>query len=147
MRAISLLTKFIRLSWVEHLLLLEATLWLGMARIAILTVPFRLLARYWGRQMVESPAVEAREPKELLKQVSRAVAVMSHYLPWETKCLAQALAAKMMLKCRGISSTLYLGLTKDQDNEIKAHAWLRSGTVVLTGSRGKNKFTVVSTFT
>ena len=142
-----LLTKFIHLSWADHLLLLEATIWLGILRMAILTVPFRLLARHCGRHMTEAPAVEDLERDDLLKRVSWAVAVMSRYLPWESKCLARALAAKMMLKCRGIPSTLYLGLARDRDKELRAHAWLRSGTVFLAGSRGKNRFTVVSTFT
>lgn len=143
----SVLAKFIRLSWLDHLLLLEATIWLGIARMAILIAPFRLLARHCGRQMMEVPAVEELEHKYLLQQVSWAVAVMSRYLPWESKCLAQALAAKMMLNYRGIPSTLYLGLAKDRGKQLKAHAWLRSGTFFLTGSRGKNQFTVVSTFT
>lgn len=147
MRAISLLTKLIRLSWVEYPLLLEAAIWLTIARIAILMLPFRRVARYCGQQTTEVPVVDAPEHKNLLKQISWAVTVISHYLPWEPKCLAQALVAKMMLKRRGISSTLYLGLAKNRDNELRAHAWLRSGTVFLTGSQGKNQFTVVSTFT
>jgi hypothetical protein len=52
----------------------------------------------------------------------------------------------MMLKCRGVHSTLYLGVAKEGEKGLSAHAWLRSGTLVLTGGPGKERFTVISTF-
>ncbi len=61
-------------------------------------------------------------------------------------CRRQALAAKRMLRDPGLPSTLYLGVASDEDAGLKAHAWLRSGAVILTGSEGREDFTVVSTF-
>ena len=74
---------------------------------------------------------------------------MSSYTPWESACLAQAFAAKAMLRCRGITSTLYLGLAKNEQggqSGLLAHAWLRSGSLILTGEPGKDQYTVVATF-
>jgi hypothetical protein len=71
---------------------------------------------------------------------------MSRHLPGECKCLAQAVAAKMMLGRRGVPSTLYLGLAKDEQQKLRAHAWLRSGEVIVTGARERDKFHVVATF-
>ena len=51
-----------------------------------------------------------------------------------------------MLRRRRISSTLYFGLSRDTGSELKAHAWVRSGTQVLTGAKGHHAFTVVATF-
>jgi hypothetical protein len=54
-----------------------------------------------------------------------------------------------MLQRRRISSTLYFGLVKDssgQLKDLKAHAWVRSGTQVLTGARGRDECEVVATF-
>ena len=149
------LTILWQLSWTDRWLLLEATLWLGVARIAILTVPFRKLAKHLGEQMAESPHSDqsAQETRlSRISQISWAVRGMSGYTPWESACLAQALAAKAMLRCRGIASTLYLGLAKDKHNEqdrqsgLLAHAWLRSGSIILTGGPGKDQYTVVATF-
>jgi hypothetical protein len=60
--------------------------------------------------------------------------------------LVQALAAKWMLQHRRIPSTMYFGVAKDPTGQLLAHAWLRSGSEVLTGSEGRQRFTVVATF-
>jgi hypothetical protein len=51
-----------------------------------------------------------------------------------------------MLQRRHIPSTLYFGLAKDDIGQLKAHAWVRSGTLVLTGAEVMHDFTVVATF-
>jgi hypothetical protein len=51
-----------------------------------------------------------------------------------------------MLRRRGAASTLYLGLAKDRETQLQAHAWLRCGERILTGQRGMAGFTVISTF-
>jgi hypothetical protein len=125
---------------------MEATAWLGLARFALMAVPFRWIAPHLGQGILESPTIDDPDQGIRLQRISRAVVTTSRYTPWESKCLVQAIAAKMMLKCRGIHSTLYLGVAKEGEKELSAHAWLRSGTLVLTGAPGKERFTVVATF-
>ena len=140
------LTKLLRLSWADWGLLLEATLWLGLARAALVALPFRWLARHLGRLMAESPPAGDPAFRPQLARVSWAVREMSRYTPWRSACLAQALAAKGMLRRRGIASTLYLGLAKENQSALIAHAWLRSGSMILTGGQGRSRYTVVATF-
>ena len=134
------------------MVLLEAVVWLGLARAAILALPFRWLARHLGQHMLESPQGGNDDNDDnptshpQLMRVSWAVQGMSRYTPWESACLAQAVAAKAMLRRRGITSTLYLGLTKDAQAALVAHAWLRSGSVILTGGQDSSRYTVVATF-
>ena len=142
----AILAKFTRLSWSKRLLLLEASLWLGMARLAIRLFPFPRIARQLGKHMAESPEADTPAHVKHLQHISWAVVAMSRHLPWECKCLIQAIAGKKMLQRRGIVSTLYLGVAKEGEKALIAHAWLRSGSVILTGRRGKDRFTVVSTF-
>jgi len=78
--------------------------------------------------------------------VSRAILTMSRHLPWESKCLVQAISGKMMLRRRQIPSTLYLGVAKKEDGDLNAHAWIRCGDRILTGARGHRQFTVVASF-
>lgn len=96
--------------------------------------------------MIESPLDDVLNDPQQLRKVAWAVHKVSGYTPWESKCLVQAIAAKRMLKSRKIVSTLYLGVARNHSNELKAHAWLRSGPVYLTGGRGHESFTVVATF-
>ena len=56
------------------------------------------------------------------------------------------MAGKAILRTRGISSTLYLGVDLDDDKDLQAHAWLRCGDKVLTGERPSAGFTVVAHF-
>jgi hypothetical protein len=140
------LRKFFRRSWRDRLLLIEAALWLGLAWLAIAALPFRWLAPYLGQQQWESPTMDVPDPHEYVQRISRAVLTMSEHAPWQSTCLPQAIAAKMMLQRRGICSTLYLGVAKDSEEGLVAHAWLRSGATILTGEPGWERFTVVSTF-
>ena len=142
----AILAKFTRLSWSERILLLEASLWLGIARLAIRVFPFPLIARQLGSHMAESSEADAPAHFKHLQHISWAVVAMSRRLPWECKCLVQAIAGKKMLQRRGIASTLYLGVAKKGETDLIAHAWLRCGSMTLTGARGKELFTVVSTF-
>lgn len=127
-------------------MLIEAAVWLGLARLAIAALPFRWLSPYLGQQQWESPSTEAADQREPVRRISWAVTTTSRHAPWQSTCLAQAIAAKMMLQHRGICSTLYLGVVKDGAEGLMAHAWLRSGATILTGEAGWERFTVVSTF-
>jgi hypothetical protein len=51
-----------------------------------------------------------------------------------------------MLQRRRIPSTMYFGVAKDAAGQFMAHAWLRSGSQILTGSQGQQQFTVVASF-
>jgi hypothetical protein len=141
-----LLTKFFRRPLADQVLFLEATFWLGISRLALLILPFRWIAPFLGQHMVSSE--DHMAPKgETPLSVSRAILTMSRHLPWECKCLSQAISAKMMLGRRQISSTLYLGVAKEGKLELIAHAWLRAGGKVLIGNGDLERFAVVSIFT
>lgn len=137
--------KFSRRSGADQRLLLEAFCLLAIARFAIFAVPFRRIAPWLGQMMVESPPY-APKREGLIEQVSNSIQTAARYTPWESKCLAQAMAAKMMLKWRNIPSTLYLGVAKDVKTGVKAHAWLRCGDRILTGSQNHKEFTVIACF-
>ena len=125
---------------------LFAVLWLGIARLGILIFPFRLIAPLLGKHMAESPQSVEPTHRNLLEQVSWTVQTAGRHMPWKSECLVQAMAVKGMLKLRGIPSTIYLGLAKDENQNLKAHAWLRSGNMVVVGTPGIEQFSVVSTF-
>jgi hypothetical protein len=140
------LRKFLSLAPLDQILLVEAGFWLGVARLAMLTLPFRWIKRGWGEPQALSAKKPRGTPTELLERVSWAVATASPHLPWDCLCLAQAMAAKAMLKRRGIPSTLSLGLAKDGTAPPQGHAWLTCGDQVLTGWQGMERFTVITTF-
>lgn len=84
--------------------------------------------------------------KQLLKNVSEAVNIMSRYTFWESMCLVKAIAAMKMLERRQVESTIYLGTAKDETGKLIAHAWLRSGPFYITGGEVMDQFVIVSKF-
>ncbi|MDY7031663.1 MAG: lasso peptide biosynthesis B2 protein [Thermodesulfobacteriota bacterium] len=140
------LGKFLQLSDFDRMLLLEAALCLGIARLSLVMFRFRRIAPHLGIHMAESSEMVKLDCKDFVKQISWALQTASRHLPWKCRCLAQAIAGKMMFKRRGIGSTIYFGVAKDDKENLMAHAWLRCGDLVVTGERDMNQFSVVSTF-
>lgn len=140
--------KWRRRNRIERLLLLEAFILLGIARLLVLSIPFRWLAVSLGKHMRES-APQA-EPADLqqARLIGQAIRSVANNTPWDSVCLPQAVAAQWMLKWRRIAATLYLGVAKAdaRPEQLAAHAWLRCGDVILTGAAGHRQFTAVATF-
>ncbi len=136
---------FLTLSKESKRLLLESFFYLGWARFQKRR-PFSNLAPSLGEHMQETRMDDECTDRKVLAQVSQAIQIMSKYTLWESRCLVQALAAKKMLEKRGVGNTLYLGTAKEDNGEMVAHAWLRSGPYIVTGAKGMERFTIVSTF-
>ena len=139
----SQLAKFFRLSAADRRLVLEAAAWLGLARAAVITLPFRLVAAILRRQKHTRTA----ENETAVRRVAWAVRRTSRYTPWRSNCLAKAIAGRCMLRRRRIASTLYFGMTRGSDSQLAAHAWLQSGGMTLTGGSNLERYSIVATFT
>jgi len=136
-----------RLSCLDWWTLAEATVWLALARVAILVTGFRALSRRLGVPMQESTETDDDRHRPVLRRIRWGIAAVSRRAPWRCMCLEQAVAAKMMLRRRGIASTLYLGVARQQTGaSIQAHAWVRCGSYYLSGGEDHARYAVVSTF-
>ena len=145
-----MVAKWSRLDWAQRLVLLEAALNLAAAQMAIRLLPFRWIAP--RRESLEEASIERAinpEQQQEAQQVGWAIKALARYFPWDSKCLAQAVAGKWMLQRRGLPSTLYLGVERVHGGEkwLEAHAWLRCGTDIVTGERHHERFKVLAAFT
>lgn len=138
------LPKFLRLSWLDRLLLLEAGIFLALAGLAIRVLPFRVLGRLAAHPVRRSaPPAETR-----VSQVNRirwAILVWSRRMPW-ARCFQQGLAAQIMLRRRGIRSTLYYGAAPDHQQGLSAHVWVRDGDTDVVGGEVASAYAVLATF-
>lgn len=96
--------------------------------------------------MGNSPDTIAQAQAQVARRVSWAVRRASGLTPWPSVCLLQAITAKVLLRRRGIPSTLYLGATFDESKSLLAHAWLRCGPLYVTGGPGHEHYGVVASF-
>jgi len=141
--------KWIGFSWEQRLVLLEAACYLTAAQLAVHLLPFRWLAPRLGRMGGETNARSiTAERQRQAQQVGWAVTALARRLPWDSKCLAQAVAGKWMLQRRGLPSILYLGIDhgSGEENWLVAHAWLLCGTDFVTGEPRHERFQVLATF-
>jgi len=125
----------------------------GLARAAILLLPFRFLAPLLGQHYknVSLAALVTEDQRLIAWRIGRITESACKYTPWESKCLVQALIARSLLAWYHIPYVLYLGVCKagaseNQGEELKAHAWLSVGPWIITGREGHKAFTIVSTF-
>ncbi len=127
-------------------LLVEAFLWMGLARLAVRALPFRRVMGFCGISQMETPT--ALDPASAVERdrVASAIDAVRLFTPWDSNCLAQALAGSRMLRRRGIASTLYLGVAKNDKQALVAHAWLRSRERIVAGERGHDSYVVVGWF-
>lgn len=132
----STFSQFLSRSRRDRFLFLEALLTLTWVKLLVHTVPFRRLSRHLGQPQAKTPDAIPAHERAIAVDISWAVQAAARHVPLGFVCLPQAIAAKWMLRRRGIASTLYLGVafdTKDR-TEMLAHAWLRAGDKILTGA-------------
>ena len=121
-------------------MLLEAASWLALARLTVLVVPFPRIARHLGTFTTPAEGLKHGCPLDpspvqarLARDIGRAVRRAAHRLPFEVVCLPQAIAAKAMLRRRGIASALYFGALNDPAGKLATHAWLLAAGIEVTG--------------
>lgn len=139
-RTLDPLKRLVALPTHRRAIAIEAVITLGVARLLVRTVAIRWIARRLERQTIR-PDVQAQEAPDIAREVGWAVRAAAAKTPWKSACLAQALAGRWMLGRRGLHGTIRLGVAKDADGHLQAHAWLCAGDTVLTGGAQARRFT------
>ena len=137
----------------RRLLLVEASVWLLLARLALVLIPFPWLARHLGAFVApaEARAAQARWPRSpdlaaCAEDVGWAVTRAARHVPFKAVCLPQAIAARIMLKRRRVESVMHFGAAKGEDKPLDAHAWLDAAGVEVTGYPVAKQFAEIACF-
>jgi len=124
-----------RLTFKKKLLLVITFFLTGFIRLIILFVPFRLVAKLMGVEGLETNYYNSKvEHLHKVRVIGWAVGTVSRHTPWKSRCMVQALTAQLLLRFFGVPATLYLGVNKNKEGQLIAHAWLRSGAEIVTGA-------------
>ncbi len=129
----------------EKGLTLKAYIYSFYYRFIVMNVPMKKIQEKLGKRGEESPYDYPEGQGRYIRLCAFHVNRITEHLPWEAKCFVRALTLRKLLSEKNIPSTIYLGVRED-DNKLKAHAWLRCGTFYLTGGNGEG-FTMVAKFT
>ena len=129
-------------------LTLKAVIYAAVARFRVYFFPGNRIHKYLGEKDGETGIdIPSEKHRRDIAFVIRRVEGVARRVPWQSKCLVQAMVAQRLLRGYGISSTLYLGVSRDKENGNKmiAHAWVRSGPYYVCGGNGEG-YAVVAKF-
>lgn len=128
------LRSFLALPPRERRLLIKAAFLLGMIRLGLRLLPFRVLLRLLNqaaRTPIGLPDADHFSPD----RIGWAVRTAGLYMLSVKPCLVEALAAQVLLARRGYPARLRLGVAAGERGKVRAHAWVETdGSVVIGGS-------------
>lgn len=134
----TLVDKLARLDKAERWLLAQTAIVVPLVRAALTILPFRFVHRAIAATTARtrnSIASQSQTPE----RIARMVAAVAARVPRAT-CLTQALAAAVLLARHGHPATLRVGVAKNEDGTLRAHAWLESGGHTLLGGPDSGAF-------
>ncbi len=133
------LRRFLRLPPNQRWLLIKAALLLEAIKLAMRLIPFKVLRRLADR--AGRTFVGRRSGNLPAQTVAWAVETVSRNTPGEKTCLTQALAAQVLLTRRGYYSLLHIGVVKDENGELLAHAWVECQNEIVVGGYELERYT------
>jgi hypothetical protein len=116
------LVRFASIDREERVLFLHGILLMEVTQFALWALPVRRVTRWLNaiedryKSNENSPSIGARRAARRLSQAAK-------FCPIPTACLAQTLAAKVLMSRCGYDSTVRIGVSKSGGG-LNAHAWL-----------------------
>lgn len=129
----------------DYALLIRAIFLVAAIRAGLVLTSFRRVSetlekRVNGDRPASSSGTEnsGEEVRRLVWAVSRATRV----IPTDKPCLSQALALRYMMARREMETELVIGVAKNEDKTLRAHAWVEmEGTILIGGGSSRKRYT------
>lgn len=102
-------------------------------------LPYSVVRRLAAR-LARPPRPHPR-PEPPAARIAWAVAAAARRLPGGSRCLAQALAAHVLLRRHGHASGVRLGVVRVGPRRLEAHAWVELDGAPLLGGSGAARYT------
>lgn len=124
--------KFLLLSQADKLLLAQSAFVVVFVTMGLRIFPWLRLQRFllkladWQLHFLASNRASAN-------RIAWGVRASSHYVPKAT-CLPQALAAQYLLARSAYPADLQIGVTRDKNGKLEAHAWVISENQIIIGN-------------
>lgn len=126
-------------------LAMEAACLLSFFRIALRLLSVEKVVTWMGRPAAARLPLAGNRQSRTLRRVEWSIGAVTRHAPLTFVCFPQSLAAYFMLRRRHIASTLFYGVTREDDC-LKAHTWVKVGDRTVVGGEEAAAFTVLNTF-
>ena len=130
--------KFFGLPDCEKVLLIKALLILATVKLILWIWPSFSTREPFFK--TPSKLDKSESPQIPPDKIIWAVTIAGQYIPRST-CLAQALAAQIMLSRANHPSNLRIGVSRREEGKLEAHAWLESEGRVILGGHELERYT------
>jgi hypothetical protein len=132
------LLKFFQLPFAEKILFFQACHLLTIYRIHLLVTPVQDLFYQVQSRSRNIPLTPSSIPPV---RMSRLIQIASHFVPGST-CLSNALAGQLLFAGHGYKTQLHIGVARNEQNILEAHAWLSlNGTILIGNLPDLSRFT------
>ena len=120
----NVLNKFIYISGLEKRLLFKAVFLVLLIRFITFIFPFNIIKSFLSNLKSDKNSHSANRP--LADRIRWAVDAVSNKIPFTKNCLIKSMSIHLLLVNYGYESTMHFGAAKDNENRLKAHAWIES---------------------
>lgn len=103
------------------------------------------------RRLLGGPATPTSVVEPTARDLQRArwvghvIAAAAARTPWRSDCYPQALTARILLRAARVPHSVVFGVRRDDAGVLRAHAWVTSGEVGVTGGSDE-RWTGVAAF-
>jgi hypothetical protein len=129
----------------ERVAAFRAGLLIAILQIGLAVLPFRRVMRFAYRMGTprSGPAGSAASSSQFDRDLAVwAVEAAGRRLLSRNPCLPKALAVLILFRRAGVDAELLVGVARDADGPVQAHAWVESeGQVVIGGDVPLEKYT------
>jgi hypothetical protein len=137
--------RFIFCPYQKKKLLGKSLFLIWIIRISLWFFSFKSLNK-WLSRFESSDADNGQANWSLISSIVSSVKACSRYVPYAS-CLTQALATRTLLQMKGQSSQLKIGVDKDEDNKLMAHAWIEvDGRIIIGKVMHHQRYAVLNSY-
>jgi Transglutaminase-like superfamily len=134
--------RFLGWPYPKKKLLLQVFVLIARIRICLWLIPSKTLKGYISTP--ELPRGDQASNWDTVNELVDYVRFCSRFVPYAT-CLTQALATRSMLRRMGQNCMLKIGVDKDQDHKLLAHAWIEvDGKIIIGKVRDIRRYSILS---
>jgi len=116
------LRKYYKLPRKQRTLFRETLLKMYCSKFLLLLFSFKKVASF-----LKNKGSEGQLNEQEVLEIKQAIFRANKLAWWKHTCLVNTLTSRWVLNRRKISSTAYLGVKKDESQQLIAHAWLKAG--------------------
>jgi hypothetical protein len=126
-------------------LFFEAALLLATSYIFVMLCPMRWWAPLLGSTYASRVPDARLEELARARVINSAVSAAARRSPVAMACLPRSITRHLMMRRRGIASTIYIGMRSRMPGKVDLHAWVAIGPIVIP-AEDVSSYSVVAAF-